>query len=87
MWCAARRYTGATTISTIYYDLAFSCERTLPILFADLFNSSLRGKNANYMYVQQLINDELKAIVIWLEANKLSPNTNKQKQYTTGCHN
>ena len=53
-------------------DLSFACKRTFPVLFADDSNLFLSGKNTNQ--VQQMINDELKDIVIWLRANKLSLN-------------
>ena len=56
-------------------DLAFACKRTFPVLFADDSNLFISDKNPNH--VQQMINDELKDIVIWLRANKLSLNINK----------
>ena len=56
-------------------DLSFACKRTFPVLFADDSNLFLSGKNTDQ--VQQMINDELKDIVIWLRANKLSLNISK----------
>ena len=56
-------------------DLAFACKRTFPVLFADDSNLFISDKNPNH--VQQMINDELKDMVIWLRANKLSLNINK----------
>ena len=56
-------------------DLTFACKRTFPVLFADDSNLFISDKNPNH--VQHMINDELKDIVIWLRANKLSLNINK----------
>ena len=56
-------------------DLAYACKRTFPVLFADDSNVFISDKNPNH--VQQMINDELKDIVIWLRANKHSLNINK----------
>ena len=56
-------------------DLSFACKRTFPVSFADDSNLFLSGKNTDH--VQQMINDELKDIVIWLRANKLSLNISK----------
>ena len=56
-------------------DLAFACKRTFPVLFADDSNLFISHKNLNH--VQHMINEELKDIVIWLRANKLSLNINK----------
>ena len=56
-------------------DLSFACKRTFPVLFADDSNLFLSGKDTDQ--VQQMINDELKDIVIWLRANKLSLNISK----------
>ena len=56
-------------------ELSFAWKRTFPVLFADDSNLFLSGKNTDQ--VQQMINDELKDIVIWLRANKLSLNISK----------
>ena len=56
-------------------DLAYACERAFPVLFADDSNSFISDKNPNH--VQQMINDELKDIVTWLRASKLSLSINK----------
>ena len=56
-------------------DLLFACKRTFPVLFADDSNLFLSGKNTDQ--VQQMMDDELKDIVIWLRANKLSLNISK----------
>ena len=45
------------------------------VLFADDSNLFISDKNLNH--VQQMINDELKDIGIWLRANKLSLNINR----------
>ena len=74
-------------------DLSFACKRTFPVLFADDSNLFLSGKNTDQ--VQQMINDELKDIVIWLRANKLSLNISKthymlfsnKKSYSAKCLN
>ena len=56
-------------------DLPFAFKRTFPVLFADDCNLFQSGKNTDHM--QQMINDELKYIVIWLRANKLPLNISK----------
>ena len=56
-------------------DLAYACKRTFPVLFADDSNVFISDNNPNH--VQQMKNDELKDIVIWLRANKHSLNINK----------
>ena len=56
-------------------DLAFACKRTFPVLFAVDSNLFLSGKNADY--VQPMVNDELKDIVIWLITNILTLNISK----------
>ena len=74
-------------------DLSFACKWTFPVLFADDSNLFLICKNTDH--VQQMINDELKDIVIWLRANKISLNISKhiifcflkQKRYTVKCKN
>ena len=48
---------------------------TFLVLFADDSNLFISDKNPNH--VQQMINDELKDIVIWLRVNKLSLNIYK----------
>ena len=48
---------------------------TFLVLFADDSTLFLSGKSADYL--QQMINDELKDLVIWLRANKLSLNISK----------
>ena len=66
---------GPLFFSLYINDLSFACKRTFPVLFADDSNLFLSGKNTDH--VQQMINDELKEIVIWLRANKLSLNISK----------
>ena len=69
---------GAPHLTLLWLDLtplAFECKRTSLVLFADDSNLFQSGKNADY--VQELINDELKYIVIWLIVNKLSLNISK----------
>ena len=56
-------------------DLHIVCKQILPILFADATNLFLSGKNLDYM--QELMNEELTEIALWLKANKLSLNVKK----------
>ena len=56
-------------------DLVYACKRTFPVLFAGDSNLFISDKNPNH--VLQMINDELRYIVIWLRVNKLSLNINK----------
>ena len=61
LWCTTRLYTGSTSLLYIN-DLSFACKWTVPLLFADDSNLFLSGKKIDH--VQQMINDELKDIII-----------------------
>ena len=74
MWCTTKLYTGTSSISSIN-DLAFACTQTFALLFANDSNLFSSGKDADY--IQQMIKDELKDIVVWRSANKLSLNISK----------
>ena len=50
-----------------------------PIMFADDSNFFMSGKNLNT--IEKMVNEELKNIVTWLEANRLSLNIKKNKIY------
>ena len=62
---------GASSSSSISHSGVVN----LSVLFADDSNLFLSDKNVDH--AQQIIKDELKVIVIWLRANKLSLNISK----------
>ena len=56
-------------------DIATVSNSILPILFADDTNAFVTGRNINDLII--LMNNELKKLMSWLYANKLSLNVNK----------
>ena len=56
-------------------DLAKICKHTMPILFADDTNLFSSGKDLTVL--QDIFNEELKEISIWLKVNKLSLNVKR----------
>ena len=64
-------------------DLARVSNKLTPIMFADDSNFFLHGKDLEVM--EAIINHELKDIIRWLYANKLSLNIKKTKLHVYIC--
>ena len=64
-------------ISFLVYidDLANICRNTLPFLFADDTNLFISG--SNLPQIEEMLNQELQKISLWLKVNKLSLNIKK----------
>ena len=56
-------------------DLAKICRNTLPFLFADDTNLFISG--SNLPQIEEMLNQELQEISLWLKVNKLSLNIKK----------
>ena len=75
MWCSSRIYFRS---STLYINDMQNASRIFqPIMFADDTNLFYSHKNIKHLF--RIVNQELKNIHTWFNANKLSINLTKTK--------